>query len=83
MKYTAFLHKDTNSSYGVSFPDLPGCYSGGETEEEAMRNAAEALALHVSTLRELGREVPVASAFEAIAEKSRAISIKAFQVAVQ
>lgn len=61
MRYAALLHKDERSSYGVSFPDLPGCFSGGETEEEAMRNAAEALALHIQCLKEMGQEPPTPS----------------------
>ena len=31
--YIALVHKDTDTSYGVSFPDLPGCISAGDTFE--------------------------------------------------
>jgi len=61
VRYFAFLHRSPGSSYGVSFPDLPGCYSGGETEAEARANAPEALAAHVQALRDLGRAVPAPS----------------------
>ena len=29
--YIALIHKDPDSSYGVSFPDLPGVFTGGDT----------------------------------------------------
>ena len=42
--YIALVHKDEGTSYGVSFPDVRGCISAGDTFEEAIANAAEALA---------------------------------------
>jgi predicted RNase H-like HicB family nuclease len=45
--YIALVHKDNGTSYGVSFPDVPGCISAGDTFEEAITNAAEvAMARH-------------------------------------
>jgi antitoxin HicB len=41
--YIALIHKDRDSCYGVSFPDVPGVITAGDTIDEAMRNAAEAL----------------------------------------
>jgi predicted RNase H-like HicB family nuclease len=41
--YIAVIHKDEGSAYGVHFPDVPGCFSAGETLDEAIRNAAAAL----------------------------------------
>ena len=41
--YIALIHKDADSCYGVSFPDLPGVITAGDTIDEAMRHAAEAL----------------------------------------
>jgi antitoxin HicB len=41
--YIALIHKDNDSSYGVSFPDLPGVVSAGDTIDEAMQHAAEVL----------------------------------------
>jgi predicted RNase H-like HicB family nuclease len=41
--------------YHVYAPDLPGLHSEGDTLEEAMSNAQEALELYVEGLRELGR----------------------------
>ena len=45
-EYVALVHKDARTSYGVSFPDVPGCVSAGDTMQEALANAAEALAGH-------------------------------------
>ena len=47
MKYPVVIHKDENSDYGVTFPDLPGCFSAGETIEEALANAQEAAECHI------------------------------------
>jgi len=41
--YIALIHKDADSSYGVSFPDLPGVVTAGDTIDEAMQHAAELL----------------------------------------
>ncbi|MDC7786683.1 type II toxin-antitoxin system HicB family antitoxin [Rhodoplanes sp. TEM] len=42
--YIALIHKDPESCYGVSFPDVPGVITAGDTIDEAMRNAADVLA---------------------------------------
>ena len=41
--YIALIHKDADSSYGVSFPDVPGVVTAGDTIDEAMQQAAEVL----------------------------------------
>jgi antitoxin HicB len=41
--YIALIHKDLDSCYGVSFPDLPGVVTAGDTIDEAMQQAAEVL----------------------------------------
>ena len=58
MRFTAFIHKDADSAYGVQFPDVPGCFSAGDTLEEALNNAAEALAAHIAWLERDGDPVP-------------------------
>jgi predicted RNase H-like HicB family nuclease len=57
--YVALVHKDKGTSYGVSFPDVPGCISAGDTLDEALSNAAEALAGHLALMRKDGDPVPV------------------------
>jgi predicted RNase H-like HicB family nuclease len=41
------MHKDPDSDYGVTVPDLPGCFSAGETVKEALANAKEAIECHL------------------------------------
>jgi predicted RNase H-like HicB family nuclease len=43
--YIAVVHKDEGSSFGVSFPDLPGVYSAADDMDGLIPNAAEALSL--------------------------------------
>jgi antitoxin HicB len=43
LQYIALIHKDPDGCYGVSFPDLPGVITGGDTIDEAMEEAAEVL----------------------------------------
>lgn len=62
--YVAYLRKDKTSDFGVEFPDLPGCVTAGRTLEEAKAMAAEALAGHVSVLREMGQAIPAPSALD-------------------
>lgn len=46
MKYFyALVHKDEDSSFGVTFPDLPGCFSAADRIEDIVPNACEALDL--------------------------------------
>ena len=66
MDYVAYLHKDRDSDFGVSFPDFPGCVTAGRTLEEARRMAAEALALHVLGMVEDGEVVPEPSNLDAL-----------------
>ena len=66
MRYIAFIHKDPDSIYGVSFPDVPGCISAGDTIDDAVRNAVEALSGHVRMLEADGDPVPPPRDFDAI-----------------
>ena len=43
---------------GVWFPDLPGCTSGGDDIDEALRNAPEALELYAESFEEDGKPLP-------------------------
>lgn len=48
-------------AFGVVVPDLPGCFSAGDTFEEALVNAREAIELHVEALLDAGEQVPAPS----------------------
>lgn len=58
-KYTIILEYDPEAkSYSVTVPALPGCTSQGDTEEEAIAKAKEAIAGHIAALKALGETVP-------------------------
>lgn len=81
--YIALVHKEPDSDYGVSFPDLPGCVTAGRTLDEAQRFAAEALSLHLDGLADEGLEVPGARDLDAIAalEESHGATLLAVEAA--
>ncbi|MCG6204134.1 type II toxin-antitoxin system HicB family antitoxin [Rhodopseudomonas sp. HC1] len=56
--YLALVYEDKATSYGVAFPDVPGCISAGDTFEQAIDNAAEALRGHLALLRADGDPIP-------------------------
>ncbi len=60
MHYVAVIEKDEDSAFGVWFPDVEGCFSAGETMDEAVANAAAALRQHVEAIESAGRHVPQA-----------------------
>jgi predicted RNase H-like HicB family nuclease len=80
MEYIAYLHKDRDSDYGVSFPDFPGCITAGKTLDEASRMAGEALTLHIQGMIEDGEEVPEPARLDAIAEDAAKHGAIAFMV---
>jgi predicted RNase H-like HicB family nuclease len=45
-------------AYGVTIPDLPGCFSGGDTIEDALRNAIEAIRMWIEAANEDSTPVP-------------------------
>lgn len=56
--YIALVEEAEEGGYGVSFPDLPGCVSGGDDMDDAVSNAAEALSLHLNGMVEDGDDLP-------------------------
>ena len=58
----------SEEGFGVVFPDLPGLTSAGDTYEEAVQNATEALANHIDLIKEHGWKVPLPRTFEKIRE---------------
>lgn len=43
--FYAVVHKDADSAFGVTFPDLPGCFSAADDAKDVLANAVEALEL--------------------------------------
>lgn len=65
MLYPIAIEKgDDQTAYGVSVPDVPECFSAGDTFEEAVINAKEALELHFEALAEQGQLPPLASSID-------------------
>lgn len=58
--YPAIFHLE-DGTYWVEFPDIPGCFSDGATLEDALTNAQEALAIHLSSLLDHQQPLPAAS----------------------
>ena len=58
--YIAIVEEEDGKAVGVWFPDLPGCVSAGDTLDEAVLNAAEALELWAEAMIESGQKIPAA-----------------------
>lgn len=72
-QYLALIHKDSDSDYGVSFPDFPGCVTAGKDLDEARANAVEALSLHIVGMIEDKEAIPEPSSIEEVmADKENA-----------
>ncbi len=57
MRFALALHSDDGRHYGVTVPDLPGCFSAGDSIDEAIEQAAEAIDGHCELLAEDGKEL--------------------------
>jgi len=64
MRYPVVVHKDPNSDYGVTVPDVPGCFSTGETLDEALQEVVEAIECHLEGLLIDGEPVPTPRSVE-------------------
>ena len=64
MQYPIFIHKDPESDFGVTIPDLPGCFSAGNTIENAIKNTHEAIECHLEGLLIDGEPIPLAQPIE-------------------
>jgi len=59
VKYTVLIEKNEEGGYTVVVPSLPGCITQGDTWQEAMANAREAIAGYIEALKDIGKPVPV------------------------
>ncbi|TAK56093.1 MAG: type II toxin-antitoxin system HicB family antitoxin [Gammaproteobacteria bacterium] len=60
---------DSRHAYGVVVPDLPGCFSAGDTLDDALTHAQEAILLHLEGLLDEGQPVPEPSDIERLRRK--------------
>jgi antitoxin HicB len=56
--YTIVLETEEEGGFVVSVPALPGCLSQGESRDEALKNAREAIAVYLEELRARGEKIP-------------------------
>lgn len=67
MRYPIVIEQGTESTaFGVVVPDLPGCFSAGDTLDEAMVGAEEAAAAWIDAALDAGQAIPVPTSLEAI-----------------
>jgi predicted RNase H-like HicB family nuclease len=69
MRYPVAIEAGTEkTAFGVVVPDLPGCFSAGDTLDEAMANVEEAVAAWIDATLDAGGAVPAPSSLSAIRE---------------
>jgi predicted RNase H-like HicB family nuclease len=66
MNYVAVIEKEPDSAFGVWFLDVEGCFSAGDTLDEAVANAAAALRQHAEATESAGRRVPPARSIDEV-----------------
>jgi len=76
-QYVAVIEKEPDSAFGVWFPDVEGCFSAGDTLEEAVANAATALRQHTEALENARRHLSAArNADDVLRDKDVRAAIK-------
>ena len=58
LNYRILLRKEPEGGYTVTVPSLPGCVTYGDTIEEAIKMAREAIELYIESLKEHSEEIP-------------------------
>ena len=61
-KYTIVVEQDEDGIYIASCPALQGCYTQGDTYEEAIANIKDAVRLHIEARKSVGEPVPLEKA---------------------
>lgn len=59
MEYTVLIHPADEGGYWVEVPALPGCFSQGETVEEAIENSRDAIESYILALKEDHKPAPL------------------------
>lgn len=58
MRFPVIIHKEQGTDYGVTVPDLPGCFSAGDTADDALTQVIEAIECHIEGLLMDGEAIP-------------------------
>ena len=61
MRYPIIIHTENHQTFGVTVPDLPGCFSACDSIEEAIDNAHEAIMLYAEDMAADGESIPFPS----------------------
>jgi predicted RNase H-like HicB family nuclease len=70
MRYPIAIETGTDTTaFGVVVPDLPGCFSAGDTLDEAMAGAEEAAAAWIDAALDAGEAIPGPTSLEAVRRK--------------
>lgn len=74
------IFEQAESGISIFFPDLPGCLPCAETVEGALKNAKEAMLLHLYGMEEDGEEIPAPTPFDQIhvGERQSLVLIEAY-----
>jgi len=65
-QFAIVIEKDENGVFISSCPALQGCYSQGDTREEAIANLKDAIRLHIESRKDLGEPIPTEVELERI-----------------
>jgi antitoxin HicB len=77
-RYTVVVHREEDGSgFYVTVPALPGCFTAGGTEDEAVQNAVEAIQAHVEGLVKSGQPVPEGDTAEPVKIASVVVAVAA------
>ncbi len=58
LNYRVILRREPEGGYTVNVPSLPGCVTCGDTVDEAIEMAREAISLYIESLKDHGEEIP-------------------------
>lgn len=72
--FPAILYYDEDG-ISIEFPDLPGCLPCAQSTEEAVKNAREALGLHLWGMEKDGEEIPEATSVRSLQIKKNSIPL--------
>lgn len=65
-RFNIVVERDEDGVYIASCPALQGCYSQGDTYEEAVENLKDAMSLHIEARREVGEPIPIEAVIDEV-----------------
>jgi len=65
-QFTVVVERDEDGVYIATCPALPGCYSQGDTYQEALENPKDAVKLHIQARQSLGEPIPIVVALDRV-----------------